>query len=61
MSRSPPNRDRLPPGPGAAAPTPSDSEPGRALLIVAARADRWGVVHGPVPRMTVWAEADLVP
>ncbi|THA72910.1 ATP-binding protein [Streptomyces sp. A0958] len=49
--------DRLPvpdsPGPYA--------ESGRGLLIVEALADRWGVVEGPVPRKTVWAELDLVP
>ncbi|MCG7524402.1 ATP-binding protein [Streptomyces sp. OfavH-34-F] len=49
--------DRLPvrdsPGPYA--------EGGRGLLIVEALADRWGVVEGPVPRKTVWAELDLVP
>ena len=37
------------------------AESGRGLLIVGAMADRWGVVPGPVPRKTVWAELDLVP
>ncbi|MCX4447429.1 ATP-binding protein [Streptomyces sp. NBC_01789] len=37
------------------------AESGRGLLIVEALADRWGVVAGPVPRKTVWAELDLVP
>lgn len=39
----------------------SYAENGRGLLIVEALADRWGVVEGPVPRKTVWAELDLVP
>lgn len=46
-------RGRDSPGPYA--------EGGRGLLIVEALADRWGVVEGPVPRKTVWAELDLVP
>ncbi|WP_236570114.1 ATP-binding protein [Streptomyces mexicanus] len=33
-----------------------DDESGRGLLIVEALADRWGVVPGPPPRKTVWAE-----
>ncbi|MFI6864145.1 ATP-binding protein [Streptomyces sp. NPDC050421] len=37
------------------------TESGRGLLIVETFADRWGVVPGPVPRKTVWAELDLVP
>ncbi|ROQ66799.1 histidine kinase-like protein [Streptomyces sp. 840.1] len=37
------------------------AESGRGLLIVEALADRWGVIPGPVPRKTVWAELDLVP
>ncbi|MEU1350060.1 ATP-binding protein [Streptomyces sp. NPDC005795] len=49
--------DRLP---SPAAPGPL-AESGRGLLIVEALADRWGVVEGPVPRKTVWAELDLVP
>ncbi|MER7111014.1 ATP-binding protein [Streptomyces sp. NPDC000229] len=53
--------DRLPPGPGAATPPAPDSECGRGLLIVEALADRWGIVPGPVPRKTVWAELDLAP
>ncbi|WTL28796.1 ATP-binding protein [Streptomyces sp. NBC_01498] len=40
-------------------PSPDD-ESGRGLLLVEALADRWGVVSGPVPRKTVWAELDLV-
>ncbi|MER6114492.1 ATP-binding protein [Streptomyces sp. NPDC001743] len=36
-------------------------EGGRGLLIVDALADRWGVIEGPVPRKTVWAELDLPP
>ncbi|MFD3355689.1 ATP-binding protein [Streptomyces fradiae] len=38
---------------------PPDSESGRGLLIVTALADRWGLVEGPAPRKTVWAELDL--
>ncbi|MER5633646.1 ATP-binding protein [Streptomyces nitrosporeus] len=38
---------------------PPDDETGRGLLLVEALADRWGVVPGPVPRKTVWAEIDL--
>ncbi|MER7725496.1 ATP-binding protein [Streptomyces sp. NPDC096323] len=37
------------------------TESGRGLLIVEALADRWGIIPGPVPRKTVWAELDLVP
>ncbi|MFG2598289.1 ATP-binding protein [Streptomyces sp. NPDC048462] len=37
------------------------AESGRGLLIVEALAGRWGVIPGPVPRKTVWAELDLVP
>jgi anti-sigma regulatory factor (Ser/Thr protein kinase) len=51
--------DRLPnlaPRPPAA-----DEESGRGLLLVEALSDRWGVVTGPVPRKTVWAELDLAP
>ncbi|MFD7132802.1 ATP-binding protein [Streptomyces sp. NPDC059894] len=33
-----------------------DAEGGRGLLLVDALADRWGVVPGPLPRKTVWAE-----
>ncbi|MET9434137.1 ATP-binding protein [Streptomyces sp. NPDC006551] len=40
---------------GGAEPTDS-AESGRGLVIVEALADRWGVVAGPVPRKTVWAE-----
>lgn len=49
--------DRLPcvrpPAPGA--------ESGRGLALVDAFADRWGVVPGPRPRKTVWAEIDVSP
>ncbi|MFJ9041040.1 ATP-binding protein [Streptomyces sp. NPDC102406] len=37
-----------------------DAESGRGLVLVAALTDRWGVVAGPTPRKTVWAELDLV-
>ncbi|MFD7994367.1 ATP-binding protein [Streptomyces mexicanus] len=37
-------------------PAAADDESGRGLLIVEALADRWGVVPGPPPRKTVWAE-----
>jgi anti-sigma regulatory factor (Ser/Thr protein kinase) len=50
--------DRLPnlvPRPPAA-----DEESGRGLLLVEALSDRWGVMPGPVPRKTVWAELELV-
>ncbi|MGA5313804.1 ATP-binding protein [Streptomyces pseudogriseolus] len=33
-----------------------DAESGRGLLLVEALADRWGVVPGPPPLKTVWAE-----
>ncbi|MFI6950643.1 ATP-binding protein [Streptomyces sp. NPDC050422] len=46
--------------PVVSAPDPH-AESGRGLLIVEAFADRWGIVPGPVPRKTVWAELDLVP
>ncbi|GHJ01081.1 ATP-binding protein [Streptomyces olivaceus] len=36
--------------------TDAESESGRGLLLVEALADRWGVVPGPPPRKTVWAE-----
>lgn len=45
--------------PAMAVPDPL-AERGRGLLIVEALADRWGVVRGPVPRKTIWAELDLV-
>ncbi|MEU1126464.1 ATP-binding protein [Streptomyces sp. NPDC005899] len=51
--------DCLPPGPGALDPPSGDAESGRGLLIVEALADRWGVVVGPAPRKTVWAELDF--
>ncbi|MFJ7329432.1 ATP-binding protein [Streptomyces cyaneofuscatus] len=51
----------VPPGPGAVkAPEDDYGEHGRGLLIVEALADHWGVVPGPVPRKTIWAEIDLV-
>jgi anti-sigma regulatory factor (Ser/Thr protein kinase) len=34
-------------------------EAGRGMTLVAALADRWGVVQGPTPRKTVWAELAL--
>lgn len=49
--------DRLPQVQQATA----DGESGRGLLLVEALADRWGVVHGPTPRKTVWAEVELRP
>ncbi|WP_306325063.1 ATP-binding protein [Streptomyces venezuelae] len=36
-----------------------DEESGRGMLLVAALADRWGTVLGPVPQKTVWAEFDV--
>ncbi|MFJ3584815.1 ATP-binding protein [Streptomyces sp. NPDC090127] len=38
---------------------PGGGESGRGLLLVDALADRWGVMPGPVPRKTVWAEIRL--
>ncbi|MYR97525.1 MULTISPECIES: ATP-binding protein [unclassified Streptomyces] len=53
--------DSVPPGPGAVkVPEDEYAVHGRGLLIVEALADHWGVVPGPVPRKTVWAEIDLV-
>ncbi|MFJ8858336.1 ATP-binding protein [Streptomyces sp. NPDC102451] len=50
---------------GDSLPLPSTAAPhaenGRGLLIVEALADRWGVIEGPAPRKTVWAELDLAP
>ncbi|WP_235968169.1 ATP-binding protein [Streptomyces mesophilus] len=43
--------DEQPPSP--------DGESGRGLLIVGALAGSWGVVEGPAPRKTVWAELPL--
>ena len=37
----------------------SDATSGRGLLLVAALADRWGVIPGPHPRKTVWAEVGV--
>ncbi|MCU8590157.1 ATP-binding protein [Streptomyces sp. A13(2022)] len=39
----------------------TDTESGRGLLLVEALADRWGVVPGPPPRKTVWAEVGTGP
>ncbi|XKK63567.1 ATP-binding protein [Streptomyces sp. ARC32] len=39
----------------------TDAESGRGLLLVEALADRWGVVPGPLPRKTVWAEVGTGP
>ncbi|UOG84305.1 ATP-binding protein [Streptomyces sp. CB09030] len=36
-------------------------ESGRGLLLVEALADRWGVVEGPFPHKTVWAELCYAP
>ncbi|UXY29718.1 ATP-binding protein [Streptomyces sp. HUAS TT20] len=38
----------------------SESESGRGLVLVEALADRWGVVPGPRPRKTVWAELTVL-
>ncbi|MGA5551601.1 ATP-binding protein [Streptomyces pseudogriseolus] len=38
-----------------------DAESGRGLLLVEALADRWGVVPGPPPLKTVWAEVGSGP
>ncbi|WP_316744437.1 ATP-binding protein [Streptomyces sp. MK7] len=46
--------DRLPHAHPVAA--DAESESGRGLLLVDALADRWGVIPGPPPRKTVWAE-----
>ncbi|RPK63591.1 hypothetical protein EES43_11285 [Streptomyces sp. ADI96-02] len=51
--------DSVPPGPGAVEVPEDGAESGRGLLIVEALADRWGIVPGPVPRKTVWAEISL--
>ncbi|RDS63150.1 ATP-binding protein [Streptomyces sp. M7] len=39
----------------------SPAEGGYGLLLVEELADRWGVVDGPVPCKTVWAELDPSP
>ncbi|CAL9560680.1 ATP-binding protein [Streptomyces sp. enrichment culture] len=39
----------------------AESESGRGLLLVDALADRWGVIPGPPPRKTVWAEVGTGP
>ncbi|MFK0115114.1 ATP-binding protein [Streptomyces sp. NPDC090994] len=49
-------RGDLLPGPGSA----TDGESGYGLVLVGELADRWGVVEGPVPCKTVWAEIDPV-
>nr|WP_313896874.1 ATP-binding protein [Streptomyces sp. GC420] len=40
--------------------TPSDSETGRALLLVSTLADRWGTEPYPPGGKTVWTELDAV-
>ncbi|MGP2436610.1 ATP-binding protein [Streptomyces sp. JW3] len=45
--------------PGVSAAT--DGESGYGLLLVGELADRWGVVDGPLPCKTVWAEIDPDP
>lgn len=35
------------------------AESGYGLLLVEELADRWGVLYGPVPVKTVWAECDV--
>lgn len=39
----------------------AESESGRGLLLVDALAGRWGVVPGPPPLKTVWAEVGTGP
>ncbi|MFC9857172.1 MULTISPECIES: ATP-binding protein [unclassified Streptomyces] len=51
--------DSVPSGPGSVEAPEDGAEGGRGLLIVEALADHWGVVPGPVPLKTVWAELDL--
>ncbi|GAA2248899.1 ATP-binding protein [Streptomyces amakusaensis] len=41
--------------------TDEEDESGRGLLLVETFADRWGVVSGPAPGKTVWAELDQGP
>src|SRR5690606_31785541 len=48
--------DRLPCPQRSAAENAEDAESGRGLLLVDALAARWGVVPGPPPLKTVWAE-----
>ncbi|GAA1882114.1 ATP-binding protein [Streptantibioticus ferralitis] len=36
-----------------------EEESGRGLLLVAAFATRWGVIPGPAPCKTIWAELPL--
>ncbi|QKW09217.1 ATP-binding protein [Streptomyces sp. NA04227] len=50
--------EELPRLPGPQLPD-GEAESGRGLVLVEALADRWGVIAGPVPRKTVWAELDL--
>lgn len=51
----------LPPtGPDGVTAPEGLAEGGRGLVLVGALADDWGVIVGPVPRKTVWAEVDLV-
>ncbi|MCL6736423.1 ATP-binding protein [Streptomyces neyagawaensis] len=49
--------DRLPVRAPVAGGAPAQG--GYGLLLVEELADRWGVVAGPVPSKTVWAELDL--
>ncbi|MGC2999441.1 ATP-binding protein [Streptomyces sp. G35A] len=39
--------------------SPVAAEPGYGLLLVEEPADRWGVLEGPLPCRTVWAEWDI--
>ncbi|WP_434595066.1 ATP-binding protein [Streptomyces sp. A5-4] len=50
-----PRGDRLPEPVHAS----EDTESGRGLLLVETLASRWGVIEGPAPCKTVWAEIDL--
>ena len=38
---------------------PEPAESGYGLLLVEESADRWGVLPGPFPCKTVWAEVEL--
>ncbi|WP_077801060.1 ATP-binding protein [Streptomyces sp. JHA26] len=40
---------------------PEPAESGYGLLLVEESADRWGVLPGPFPCKTVWAEVELRP
>jgi anti-sigma regulatory factor (Ser/Thr protein kinase) len=39
----------------------AEEESGRGLTLVAALATRWGVIPGPAPCKTIWAELPLTP